>query len=100
MVKAALLMRKFILRSFDLVLGVSLNAKNDLKLAFGTEGKKYEFSDILPFKSASGIERLLAPLIRFGHKSDSRKIPHDGFQYSKNRSTIFGISIGAYIQCS
>ena len=36
------LMRKFILRSFDLVLGVSLNTKNDLKLAFGTEGKKYE----------------------------------------------------------
>ena len=34
-------MRCFILRNFDLVIGLAYNTKNDLELAFGTSGKKY-----------------------------------------------------------
>lgn len=34
-------MRYFILKNFDLVIGHAYNTKNDLELAFGTSGKKY-----------------------------------------------------------
>jgi beta-1,4-mannosyltransferase len=35
------LMRLFILRNFDLTIGLAYNTENDLELAFGTTGKKY-----------------------------------------------------------
>lgn len=34
-------MRYFILKKFDLVIGLAYNTKNDLKLVYGTSGKKY-----------------------------------------------------------
>ncbi len=34
-------MRLFILKNFDLIIGLAYNTKNDLELAFGTSGKKY-----------------------------------------------------------
>ena len=35
------LMRRFILKNFDLVIGLAFNTKTDLELAFGMSGKKY-----------------------------------------------------------
>ena len=35
------LMRLFILKKFDLVIGLAYNTKSDLELAFGTSGKRY-----------------------------------------------------------